>query len=614
MPNGAIEWQRTFGFPNRDVVWSAKQTIDGGYIAAGGTSPDGLLVLKLDASGNIDPSCREFVKSSSATIKSSNVISMTTFIVPQITNYSFQDTNIFPQNTNATKRLICSGSTSGNLPPIAEAGEDRSVFSGQITYFNGSNSYDPDGTIISYRWDFGDGEATEGKIVNHRYRGSANQIRTYLVTLRVTDDQGGTNVDKAFIAVAPLEKMIEVIHQPSSPIGSPPAYGKMTVTYNWINNSQYVISKIHYLNDGFLGISTISIWDFHSNLLPTLRWSRDIVSFEKMKDFYPNLEKVIYGGDTFEGISVEAFDAMNVIITGWAGMSFASDPYITLIKSSFFKVNSACFQPDDQTIPSVPAVTPKWDLLQLCSPGELRIYDAQGRVTGWINGEKREDIPNSTCDANIVIMLYPSDSNKYKIMGTNEGLYGLRGARSFQMENGTIKTAVFVAGKIPISIRDIHQYILNWDYLLEGKTGAHIQIDSNGDDVFELIFDVANTFSFVDATVDLDPNTLQIKSKGNWITAYIELPKEYDLNSINVSSINLKGNEDIITGIDLSAPKHVGDYDQDNIPDLMVKFDRAAVNQYLKNVNIKSGYLTLALIGQINDKVFGGTNIIKIIN
>ncbi len=50
--------------------------------------------------------------------------------------------------------------------------------------FDGSSSYDSDGEIISYEWDFDDGTYGNGMIVSHTY--SAPEI--YNVTLTVTDD------------------------------------------------------------------------------------------------------------------------------------------------------------------------------------------------------------------------------------------------------------------------------------------------------------------------------------------------------------------------------------------------------------------------------------------
>lgn len=52
--------------------------------------------------------------------------------------------------------------------------------------FNASSSYDPDGYITSWLWDFGDGAEGGGEIVTHDYRSSG----TYNVTLTVVSDDG----------------------------------------------------------------------------------------------------------------------------------------------------------------------------------------------------------------------------------------------------------------------------------------------------------------------------------------------------------------------------------------------------------------------------------------
>lgn len=76
----------------------------------------------------------------------------------------------------------------------------------------------------------------------------------------------------------------------------------------------------------------------------------------------------------------------------------------------------------------------------------------------------------------------------------------------------------------------------------------------------------------VTVTVDIKPDTLNLRSEGKWITVYIELPEGYDVNDIDIGTIML---EDLIPAED--SPTNVGDYDNDGIPDLMVKFDRQEV-------------------------------------
>lgn len=81
----------------------------------------------------------------------------------------------------------------------------------------------------------------------------------------------------------------------------------------------------------------------------------------------------------------------------------------------------------------------------------------------------------------------------------------------------------------------------------------------------------------VPVTIDINPDTLNLKSNGMWITCYIELPDGYDVVDINISTILLSDN---VSAED--HPTNISDYDNDGIPDLMVKFDREAVQGILE--------------------------------
>lgn len=78
--------------------------------------------------------------------------------------------------------------------------------------------------------------------------------------------------------------------------------------------------------------------------------------------------------------------------------------------------------------------------------------------------------------------------------------------------------------------------------------------------------------TMVSAVIDIDPDTLNLKSKGKWITCYIELPEGYDVADINLSTVILEN-----TVYAEPAPAQIGDYDGDGIADLMVKFDRQEI-------------------------------------
>ena len=85
-----------------------------------------------------------------------------------------------------------------NFTPEAKAGHRVRGLPGVPVQFNGSQSFDADGTIVSYAWDFGDGSTGAGSQVSHAYAAPG----TYTVTLTVTDDQGasGTGTTTATIS------------------------------------------------------------------------------------------------------------------------------------------------------------------------------------------------------------------------------------------------------------------------------------------------------------------------------------------------------------------------------------------------------------------------------
>jgi len=87
-----------------------------------------------------------------------------------------------------------------NQPPIANFtySPEKPVVNQSVT-FDASSSYDPDGNITSYEWDFGDGNITNTthEILNHSY----SEAGSYEVTLTVTDDKGATNSTTKIITV-----------------------------------------------------------------------------------------------------------------------------------------------------------------------------------------------------------------------------------------------------------------------------------------------------------------------------------------------------------------------------------------------------------------------------
>ena len=107
------------------------------------------------------------------------------------------------------------------------------------------------------------------------------------------------------------------------------------------------------------------------------------------------------------------------------------------------------------------------------------------------------------------------------------------------------------------------------------------------------------------ATIDFDPDVLNLRSTDKYVTAYIELPPGFDVRQIDISSIRLNG-----TVPALAKPTQVGDYDKDGIPDLMVKFSRAAV----KSLLTPGDQVEITITGEVVGIGFEGTDTIRVIS
>lgn len=122
---------------------------------------------------------------------------------------------------------------------------------------------------------------------------------------------------------------------------------------------------------------------------------------------------------------------------------------------------------------------------------------------------------------------------------------------------------------------------------------ALVNIVEEPNDWDDVNFDDFMFFSLIPTVVDIFPNTVNLKSGGRWIYAYIELPEGYTVEGIDVSTIKL---EDAIVAT--SQPTAIGDYGADGINNLLVKFDRQALFVYLDGV---TGEVELTLSGELSN-------------
>ena len=114
-----------------------------------------------------------------------------------------------------------------NIAPTARTNGPYNSQTNEELLFDASQSADPDGFIIAYHWDFGDGYTAEGKTTTHSYF----KPGTYPVTLTVTDNFGAstTNTTTATITVPN--------RPPSNPFIGGPVNGTKDTDYLFIIGS-----------------------------------------------------------------------------------------------------------------------------------------------------------------------------------------------------------------------------------------------------------------------------------------------------------------------------------------------------------------------------------------
>jgi hypothetical protein len=141
-----------------------------------------------------------------------------------------------------------------DLPPIANfTFFPQSPVTGQFVSFDGSKSFDPDGSIVDWTWTFGDGFLGFGSFTSHSY----SAIGSYTVTLTVRDNAGLT---------ASKSVTLQVRQRPLHDV----SIAEIQVEPNVAVSTQFVFINVEISNDG-LSNETVSLTAYYdSHTIQTL--------------------------------------------------------------------------------------------------------------------------------------------------------------------------------------------------------------------------------------------------------------------------------------------------------------------------------------------------------
>ena len=198
-----------------------------------------------------------------------------------------------------------------NVPPVANI---VTTVIGMTVEANASMSYDPDGTIVAYLWNFGDGASATGVVVSHTYAVSG----TYTIDLTVSDDDhaisyAGYDVTVGSPNTPPIAGMVVIVTDMSVFVdASPPASydpGGTVVAYYWdfgdgtntngmllfhtyAAEGTYTINLTVMDNEGAFGFAERVVNISATNLQPIASWSETMtglsVSFNASASYDPD--------------------------------------------------------------------------------------------------------------------------------------------------------------------------------------------------------------------------------------------------------------------------------------------------------------------------------------
>jgi hypothetical protein len=544
-----------------------------------------------------------------------------------------------------------------NAVPHADAGGPYVGVTGMPIEFDGTGSFDQDSDPLDYVWSFGDGTVGMGENASHSY-GTGG---TYAVTLTVTDTGtpplSATSSTTATVHVPGTPLFAEAIS--FGVTGDPTSVAisdfnsdtrqDLIVTRSFFNS----VSVFPGHGDGTYGTGVdyaagsypiaVAVGDLNSDALPDLTVANLLSSNVSVllgrrdgtlgeRTDYPTGSypwSVAIGDLNHDGwpdlaVANNLSSTVSILLGNGDGTFGAKTDYET----GFSPTSVAIGALNGDGRPDLAVATQYAVDVHLGNGdgtfGAATEYAAgdypHSVAIGDLNHDGRQDLAVANVGANTVSVL----------RGAGDGTFGLKEDHATGSQpwfvviedlNGDGHPDLVVAdygsgavsvlpgnangtseGKIDYLTGDYPQFVAIGDLDMDGRPDIAVANSSNT--ISLLLNRTAITTSGLTADIDVDPNVINLKGKGPWVTVYIE-PMGFDPSSIDVSTVRLAGSVP-------PAPKLqvLGDHNGNGAPDLMVRFSREALDPLLT-----PGTDELVLTGSlVNGEPFEGRDEVRVIH
>ncbi|MFE3846059.1 PKD domain-containing protein [Thermoplasmatota archaeon] len=175
-----------------------------------------------------------------------------------------------------------------NIKPVAGVGGPYYEIVNIPIEFNGSQSYDSDGTIIEYLWDFGDGHTGTGKIVDHEYE----NIGKYNISLKVKDNSYNYNIDITYAII-------------TDPLNNPPTKPTIAGSSSISVNESQNYSAVSIDPDGD-SLTYLFDWGDESPITQTAFVSNGTMAYLNHSWKLPGLYKLSISAEDEKGVKSES--------------------------------------------------------------------------------------------------------------------------------------------------------------------------------------------------------------------------------------------------------------------------------------------------------------------